>query len=673
MRSKLKIITLAFVLFTIILVPSCYATTVLEDTNDYAEGAIIYGSTRFDMDQIITAGVAFNAGINESKVWVALGNKLNELEPVTPYYYDGVTWYEITNDSAEEIEDESEIKKIEENLHIFFVNNEVKTVEVPYEGNVDVESITAGVEYDSGDKKFKVPAYVFDFEFTTEDGAEVEVKTNIDTNIKEGNTEEVKVPEIIDNNIAVIGTVFYTDIYAALEAVKMGETVKLLKDIELSKQLVVTKEIVLDFNGKTMTVAKDLADISAILVLEGGDLVITGDGTLNAASQGNNYSIAVWAKETGKVTIKNGTFTNVGAKSKTETGANNNEMIYVSGSGVITIEGGTFIGNTENETWGTHYTLNSHDTSYKAGTANIIVKGGTYTTFNPANNEAEGPNTNFVVEGYRSVYDEVTNTYTVKAYDINNVDDDDSLKYALANAKEGDTINLAAGNYSQVLMDSRKKVAKNITLVGTEGVNVAGVNMNGANYGFVPEGLTLKNITFTDDVKVNNTDSRNGICKNLSIIECTFSNAAFTAGNDSTIDGLTIKDNKFNGTNTTNKTSILLQGEHTNVLVKGNIIDGSLHNAVQCTGVSGKITIDGNTIKNTGSRAMRITTATGAELTISNNIISNVNINPTEAEENNGEVIKITGIVTTPTTESNTYNGETLSFVNGIATIPVVE
>ena len=73
--------------------------------------------------------------------------------------------------------------------------------------------------------------------------------------------------------------------------------------------------------------------------------MITGNGKLDAASQGNNYSIAVWAKETGNVTIKNGTFTNVGAKSKTESGANNNEMIYVSGSGVITIEDGIFIGN----------------------------------------------------------------------------------------------------------------------------------------------------------------------------------------------------------------------------------------------------------------------------------------------------------------------------------------
>ncbi len=1095
MRNKMKKSLLTFIVLAIVLVPSCFAATVLEDTADYTEGAIIYGSTRFETDVIITAGEAFNAGINESKVWVALGNKLNDLEPVTPYFYDGASWYKIVNDEenpAVPVTEAEDIKEIEDSLHIFFVNNKMKTVEVPYDGNVDEGSVTEGAVYDEENKKFIVPALSFDFEFT-DDGAKVEVNTNVDTNTEVTDPEDIVEPEIINSEVAAIGDVKYEDLHTAVEAAKANDTVKLLANIELTSMLVVKKAITLDLNGKTITVAEDMADITAIQILEGGDLVITGNGTVNSATQGNNYSIAVWAKETGKATIKNGTFTNVGAKDKNDVGKeNNNEMIYVSGSGVITIEGGTYIGNTENEVYGPRYTLNSHDASYTAGTANIIVKGGTYTAFDPSNNLAEGKGTNFVAEGYkvvkfgdkytvvaydannvtteaelryfiangtdvklgadidlvtgievakkvtvnlngktltakkdtegigifmvvtggdltiegdgkidsacltndysmavwvketgkltinggtytnlgakdmeddgktannneviyvrdngsavinggtfigntsnktygagftlnlrdqdratasivvkggtftgfnpadnaaenagtnfvaegykvvksgdkytvvaydannvvsetelryfiangtdvklgadidlttgievakkvtvnlngktltakkdtegigifmvvtggdltiegdgkidsacltndysmaiwvketgkltvnggtftnvgakdmeddgktannneviyvrdngsavinggtfigntsnktygagftlnlrdqdratasivvkggtftgfnpadnaaenagtnfvaegyRSVYNEAENTYTVKAYDINNVDDDDSLKYALANAKDGDTINLAAGNYSKVLIDHRKNVAKNITLVGTEGVKIAGVNMNGANYGFAPEGLTFKNITFTDDVNVNNTDKW-GVCKNLSIIGCTFTNAAFTAGNNSTFDGLRIENNKFNGTNTTNKTSILLQGEHTNVLVKGNTIDGSVHNAVQLAGITGKATIEGNTIKNIGSRAIRISTATGAELTISNNIISNVNTDPAQAAENNGQVIKITGTVTVPTAEGNTYNGKALTFVDGIAVAPVEE
>ena len=39
----------------------------------------------------------------------------------------------------------------------------------------------------------------------------------------------------------------------------------------------------------------------------------------------------------------------------------------------------------------------------------IIVKGGTFVNFNPADNTAEGAHTNFVAEGYKVV----TEAYTV--------------------------------------------------------------------------------------------------------------------------------------------------------------------------------------------------------------------------------------------------------------------
>ena len=49
------------------------------------------------------------------------------------------------------------------------------------------------------------------------------------------------------------------------------------------------------------------------------------------------------------------------------------------------------------------YTLNCIDGNYKNGTAKIIVKGGTYVNFDPSNNSAEGPGTNFVEDGYKVV------------------------------------------------------------------------------------------------------------------------------------------------------------------------------------------------------------------------------------------------------------------------------
>ena len=55
---------------------------------------------------------------------------------------------------------------------------------------------------------------------------------------------------------------------------------------------------------------------------------------------------------------------------------------------------------------GTHdyrYLLNCIDENYKNGTADIIVKGGTFVNFDPSDNAAEGAGTNFVAKGYKVV------------------------------------------------------------------------------------------------------------------------------------------------------------------------------------------------------------------------------------------------------------------------------
>ena len=67
--------------------------------------------------------------------------------------------------------------------------------------------------------------------------------------------------------------------------------------------------------------------------------------------------------------------------------------------GTITINGGEFV---DNSSYGAQYLLNCHDANYIAKKANIVVKGGTFNGFNPANNTAEGTGTNFVADGYKS-------------------------------------------------------------------------------------------------------------------------------------------------------------------------------------------------------------------------------------------------------------------------------
>ena len=125
--------------------------------------------------------------------------------------------------------------------------------------------------------------------------------------------------------------------------------------------------------------------------------------------------MAIWAVETGKVTINGGTFTNKGAKSIEDDGetANNNELIYVRDSAQITINGGTFIGNTENEKYGAIYTLNLRDKD--AAIASIVVKGGTFIEYDPANSKSENPTANLVAEGFVSTENNGVYVVTKKA------------------------------------------------------------------------------------------------------------------------------------------------------------------------------------------------------------------------------------------------------------------
>ena len=103
--------------------------------------------------------------------------------------------------------------------------------------------------------------------------------------------------------------------------------------------------------------------------------------------------MAIWAKENGKVIINDGYFTNVGAKSTND--SEHFDLIYASGNAQIEINGGEF--KCETPKW----TLNIKDKDRE--TASIIVKGGKFHGFNPADCDVEGPNTNFVAPGYKVV------------------------------------------------------------------------------------------------------------------------------------------------------------------------------------------------------------------------------------------------------------------------------
>ena len=71
--------------------------------------------------------------------------------------------------------------------------------------------------------------------------------------------------------------------------------------------------------------------------------------------------------------------------------------------GTLIVNGGFFQVTPDIDTNDYRYVLNCIDANYKNGTANIIVKGGTFVNFDPSNNLAEGEGTNFVADGYKVI------------------------------------------------------------------------------------------------------------------------------------------------------------------------------------------------------------------------------------------------------------------------------
>lgn len=185
MKSKIFKIVLGLILFSALFITvSSAATTVKENVQNYDDIIYIIGSTRFDSNVIITAQRAANAGVSEAKRLVSMG-KANEIENLdlktycyNPYFDE---WYEIQEEAK--ILTKEEVKNIEENLDIFFVNNKEKILKFNYNANKDdINIITNGVTFDG--KKFSVPATKTEFKFL-ENNVEAIVKTKTDTQNKE--------------------------------------------------------------------------------------------------------------------------------------------------------------------------------------------------------------------------------------------------------------------------------------------------------------------------------------------------------------------------------------------------------------------------------------------------------------------------------------------------------
>ena len=208
---------------------------------------------------------------------------------------------------------------------------------------------------------------------------------------------------VTEVKVAEVNGVAYATLSEAIAAAKDGDIVTLLRDINTPEiSYMISKSLTIDLNGMTVTGS----GYDAVFQIDNADAkVVIKNGKVVAVEQSGSagkYTMAIWASKAGcEVTLEG---LDVSQKI-THTEDPQMDMIYASG-GTITINSGNFVSGTP------AWTLNCNDTSYKNGTANIIVKGGTFVGFDPANNKAEGENTSFVAAGYVSNMNE-DGSYTV--------------------------------------------------------------------------------------------------------------------------------------------------------------------------------------------------------------------------------------------------------------------
>ncbi len=205
------------------------------------------------------------------------------------------------------------------------------------------------------------------------------------------NVEIVPIFNEPDNDIDIVNVKDEASLRALFAT---GGEAKLAADLILDESVAVKsgKEVVLDLNGKTISNTEDLWNEAtynwSLLSVRGGALTLTGDGVVKAKE---DDVFAVDVQDGGKLVIEGGEY------------VGNMDAVYAY-EGTVEINGGKFSIQQLSENPDPYgYILNCYDANYKNGSAKIIVTGGEFVGFNPADCAAEGAHTNFLADGYVSV------------------------------------------------------------------------------------------------------------------------------------------------------------------------------------------------------------------------------------------------------------------------------
>ena len=265
------------------------------------------------------------------------------------------------------------------------------------------------------------------------------------------------------------------DLASLKDAIKNGGNVAVDADVEVSgmdgeaNRTIISKPTTLQLNKK-ITSPDNMGNNSSNFTA----LLVAADTTINASENGGidtgvNGAYAINVLNGANLVINGGTYYGGGTAVQVQ-------------KGTVTINGGHFaVEAYSNPAYGCEFMLNCIDKAYKAGTAKIIVKGGTFVNFNPANCKAEGADTNFVAEGYGvvatpqangdvwyTVVEESTNgtTFSSGTHTLSTGITATSPNAVAVKAENGANITITGGAYDG------GKGGNNVCVAATEGATV---------------------------------------------------------------------------------------------------------------------------------------------------------------------------------------------------------
>ena len=306
------------------------------------------------------------------------------------------------------------------------------------------------------------------------------------------------------------GDLFYDPVGSAIS--KGGE-VTLEDDFSVvpnSYGLVISTGVstVLNLNGKKFENRNGNGNNKAALQVR-GMLTINGDGDVICEGGADNNAVLV--EDGGHLIINGGTY-----YVEKDANGKSNSTIYARKACTIEINGGVFSAEPDAE-GKTPYVLNQADDL----TVNCFsVKGGIFVGFNPADvHENNGAITTFVADGYKSVETTYNGKPAWKVEAIPAVTTQEAFNSAIAEANA--TVVLAAGTY-----DMPSTIADGVTIIG---------NGEGTVLDMVLKNTTCKNASFKN-VKIlcdATTNYKGFIGSDNTVFEnCTFTGKHFSYGKE---------------------------------------------------------------------------------------------------------------------------------------------